>query len=447
MTHQPNLTRRQFLIGCSGAIAALVGSRLTSLAFAAPQHADGTPRDVLLVVFLRGGADGLSMVAPLQDPDRQYYEMARPMLQIPLSGKHALLPLDDNFGLHPFAAPFYELYQEGKLAIIHAAGLTSNTRSHFDAMAYMELGTPGRKTTHTGWLTRHLATANTTSGRSLFPVLAAGGSQPDSLLASRDTVTMSTPDDFSLIAHWYYRDDLRAGLRRLYAGETFLDQVAQETLDAMDIIETVNPGDYQPAHGAQYPEGDFGDNLQVVAQIIKLGLGLQVATLDLGGWDTHEAQAWDVEGYFADLFHELAQGLHAFYMDLDTGGTDNPVNRLTVVVMSEFGRRVRENASRGTDHGHGNVMWVLGGHVNGGQVYGSWPGLHTDQLYQRADLAITTDYRQVLSEILIRRLGNPHLGTIFPGYTGYRALGIVQGEDLPPIYGDAYRVFWPRWMR
>ena len=369
--------------------------------------------------------------------------MARPMLKIPTSGEHALLPLDDRFGLHPFAAPLYELYQDGKLAIIHAAGLTSDTRSHFDAMAYMELGTPDQKVTSTGWLTRHLLTAGDLPSEIILPVLAAGGTQPDSLLGSRETVAMSHPREFQLIAHWRYHNDLRSGLRRLYGGQTLIDHVAQETLDAMDIIETVDPEDYAPANGARYPDGEFGDNLQVIAQMIKLDLGLRVATVDLGGWDTHEHQAWDVEGYFASLLAELAQGLHAFYTDLDDPNAGNPARRLTMVVMSEFGRRVRENASRGTDHGHGNVMLVLGGPVNGGRVYGDWPGLHTDQLYQRADLAITTDYRRVLSEILIRRLGNPHLDVIFPGYTGYEPLGVVQGEDIPPIIGDSQHTYLP----
>lgn len=436
------ITRRGFLIGCSAAIASLVGSRLTSLAFSLP-HQASTPRDILLVIFLRGGADGLSMVPPLADPDRRYYEMARPMLKIPLSGQHALLPLDQRFGLHPFAAPLYELYQDGHLAFVHAAGLTSNTRSHFDAQAYMELGTPDRKNSTTGWITRHLQTQRHTSD-ALIPVLATGGEQPTSLLGSYQAVAMTSPDDFSLVAHWDYEGDLRDGLRRLYQGtDQALDRLGQRTLDTIDIIETLHPGDYTPSHGAQYPDGEFGDNLQVIAQMIKMQLGLEVATVDLGGWDTHEQQAWHVEGYFAELLHELSQGLHAFYTDLDTGGDDNPVQRLTVVVMSEFGRRVRENAALGTDHGHGNVMMVLGGPVNGGRVYGDWPGLHTDQLYQRADLAITTDYRQVLSEILIRRLGNPHLDTIFPGLQDYTPLGILQGDDLPPILGDTHHLFLP----
>ncbi len=437
------ITRRGFLVGCSTAIAALAGSQLTSLAFASPDAPAQANRDILVVIFLRGGSDGLSMVPPRSGPDRGYYEMARPMLKIPATGERALLPLDDRFGLHPFAAPLHELYQDGRLAIIHAAGLTSDTRSHFDAMAYMELGTPGKKHTHNGWLTRHLLTAGNIPPEIIMPVLAAGGEQPDSLLGNRETVAMSSPGNFNLVADWHYRNQLRASLRQLYAGDALLSQVGQETLDAVDIIEAADPDNYTPANGAHYPDGEFGDNLQVIAQMIKLQLGLRLATVDLGGWDTHERQAWEVEGYFANLLEELARGMHAFYTDLDSGGNDNPAQRLTMVVMSEFGRRVRENAARGTDHGHGNVMFALGGKVNGGRIYGDWPGLHTDQLYQRADLAITTDYRRVLSEILIRRLGNPNLGVIFPGYTGYSPLGIVEGEDIPPVTGDGARTYLP----
>jgi len=436
------ITRRGFLAGCSTAIAALAGSQLTSLAFASPD-AENESREIIMAIFLRGGADGLSIVPPLAGPDRGYYEMARPQLQIPTSGANALIPLDDRFGLHPFAAPLHDLYQDGKLAIIHAAGLTSDTRSHFDAMAFMELGTPGQKRTPTGWLTRHLLTAGNLPPEIIIPVLAAGGNQPDSLLGSRETIAMSSPNEFSLIADWQYRNQLRSSLRHLYAGDSWLPQVGQETLDAMDIIENANPDDYVPAHGAAYPDGDFGDNLQIIAQMIKLNLGLRVATVDLGGWDTHERQAWDVTGYFADMVAELAQGLHAFHTDLDSGGADNPATRLTVVVMSEFGRRVRENAARGTDHGHGNIILVLGGKVNGGRVYGDWPGMSADQLYQGADLAITTDYRRVLSEILIRRLKNPNLGVIFPNYRDYAPLGVIQGEDIPPVYDDAVRTFLP----
>jgi uncharacterized protein (DUF1501 family) len=184
------------------------------------------------------------------------------------------------------------------------------------------------------------------------------------------------------------------------------------------------------ANGASYPNGQFGSNLKTVAKLMKLGVGLKAATVDLGGWDTHQAEGEGSGGYLSNLVAELSNGLAAFYTDLDESDSPTYADRMTLVVVSEFGRRLTENASRGTDHGHGSGIFVLGGQVNGGRVISNWPGLHNDQLYDRADLAVTIDYRQVLSEILVRRLGNPRLGAVFPGYKDYQPLGIVRGADL-----------------
>jgi hypothetical protein len=245
---------------------------------------------------------------------------------------------------------------------------------------------------------------------------------------------MRSPDDFSLHGHWYYADWQRQALRQMYTGSSWLHEAGIKSLNALDVIEWSNPGDYTPGNGAVYPNGGFGNDLQSVAQMIKMQLGLRIVTVDLGGWDTHEWQGDDGTGYFAQQIQQLSEGMAAFYTDLSNhNGTDH-TKRLTVVVMSEFGRSFSQNASHGTDHGHGNVMLVMGGTVNGGKVYGQWPGLATEQLYDRRDLQITTDYRRVLSEILIRRLGNPNLGTIFPNYADYSPLGILQGSDIAPIY-------------
>lgn len=424
-----NLSRRGFMVGCSATIAALTGGRLTHVAFGS---AEAEPnQDILVVVFLRGGMDGLSVVAPMAGDDRGHYEAARPTLALPTGSS---LKLTDFFGLHPAAAPLYDLYSAGKAAVIHAAGLTSDTRSHFDAMQYMELGTPDQKTSTSGWLTRHLLTAGNLPEQIVAPAIATGGSAPVSLLGSHEAIAMNTPRDFTFNGNWRYGNWQRHALRKMYKGSTWLHQAGLQTLDAVDVIEYASPQSYTPENGAVYPNGGFGSSLRTVAQMIKMQLGMRIATIDLGGWDTHEYQGDQGGGYFAGRMAELSSGIHALMTDLsNSSGTDH-TKRLTLVVMSEFGRSFRANASRGTDHGHGNVMFVVGGNVNGGKVYGEWPGLAADQLYDRRDLAITTDYRRVLSEILIRRLGNPNLGAIFPGYSGYTPMGILQGEDLAPVY-------------
>lgn len=425
-------SRRRFLVGCSAAIAGMATAKLGHVAFGS---ADAEPnQEVLLVIFLRGGLDGLSVVAPLAGDDRGHYESARGRLALPTSGSNAMLPLSDFYGLNPAAAPLHELFQNGSAAIVHAAGLDSDTRSHFDAMEYMELGTPGSKSMTSGWLTRHLESAGNLPGTIIAPAISASGSTPTSLRGSSEAIGMMRPKDFSFNGHWRYANWHRMALRNMYSGTTWLHEAGTQTLDAVDVVEYADPGSYTPGNGAEYPGGSLGDSLQTVAQMVKMQLGMRIATIDYGGWDTHEYQGDEGTGYFAGRLNGLAQGIHGLMTDLsDVEGTDH-TKRLTIVVMSEFGRSFRANASRGTDHGHGNVMMVVGGSVNGGQVYGDWPGLHTEQLYDRRDLEITTDYRRVLSEVLIRRLGNPNLGTIFPGYAGYAPMGVLQGTDMNPIY-------------
>lgn len=403
------IPRRQFLQGCSAAIAAMAGARLTNIAFAKQDN----PSDTLVVVFLRGGWDALNVVPPLEGDDRGFYEKARPDIQIP-----NLLRLNDQFGLHPAMSPLYDLYQQGKAGVIHAVGLNYDTRSHFDAQEYIELGTPGSKSTASGWITRHLQASGISS---ILPVLSTSG-QPTSLLNFVPTVSLSTPEDFSLWDNGL-RDSHMTALRSLYAGESLIHRAGMRTLDALDIVSPLSGGGYEPSNGAFYNDDEFGIQLKTVAQMIKLDAGLRVAAVDFGGWDTHEYQNDRDGGYMADLLNSLASGLANFYLDLDSGYTE----KLSVVVVSEFGRRLVQNESYGTDHGHGSVMLTLGGSVNGGQVFGQFPGLHNDQLYDHADLAITTDYRQVLSELLTKRMGNADIESVFPGFSGsYSPLGIYQ---------------------
>lgn len=423
------ITRRSFIYTCSAAVAA-ASSRLTLAAFG---PAGSGSKDMLLVVFLRGGADLLSLVAPRDGADRGYYEAARPSLALPVQGEGALLPLDAAFGLHPAAAGLHALWDAGKLAIVHACGMFVDTRSHFDAQEFIELGTPGSRSVASGWLARHLRSAGGEAS-ALMPALAVGDGQPTSLVGASRTVAMNDPDGFDIATGpWAWRDAQRLAMRHLY-GEagTAVHGAGSQALDAMDLVEAYAGSAVPPANGAVYPDTDFGRHLRLLAQLLRLDLGLQAATVDLGGWDTHVEQAYGASGRFADLARTLSDGLAAFCQDLGGPGSDVPLRRVTVVVQSEFGRRVRENADRGTDHGHGNAILVLGGRVLGG-LKGSWPGLRPDALYDGADVAVTTDYRRVLSEILIRRLGNSRLTTVFPGYSGYSPLGVVEGTDLPVV--------------
>lgn len=403
------LPRRQFLQGCSAAIAAMAGAKLTNIAFARQDN----PSDTLVVVFLRGGWDALNVVAPIDGDDRGYYEKARPDIQI-----QNLLRLNDQFGMHPAMSPLYDLYQAGKAGIVHAVGLNVDTRSHFDAQEYIELGTPGSKSTASGWITRHLQASGISS---ILPVVSTSG-QPTSLLNFVPTVSVNTPEEFSLWDNGL-RDSHINALRQMYAGESLLHRAGSRTLDALDIVSPLSGGGYEPSNGAYYNDDEFGIQLKTVAQMIKLDAGLRVATVDFGSWDTHEYQNDRDGGYMAELLNSLASGLANFYLDLDSGYTD----KLSVVVVSEFGRRLVQNESYGTDHGHGSVMFTLGGNVNGGQVYGNWPGLHNDQLYDHADLAVTTDYRQVLGELLAQRANNANIESVFPGFSGnYNPLGIFR---------------------
>ena len=404
----PKLTRRNFLQGCSAAIAAMAGARLTNVAFAQQD----SPTDTLVVVFLRGGWDALNVVPPIGGADRAFYETARPDIKI-----SNLLQLNDQFGMHPALAPLHGLYQDGRMAVVHAVGLNYDTRSHFDAQEFIELGTPGTKNTTSGWITRHL---QSNSVSSILPALSTSGA-PSSLLNFVPTVNLNDPGDFSQWDNGLVQSQ-QAALRQLYSGETLLHRAGLRTLESMDIVSPLVEQEYQPSNGASYGDNELGNQLKTVARMIKLNAGLRVATVDYGGWDTHEYETDGNGGYIANMLGDLASGLSNFYLDLDSGYND----RLSVVVISEFGRRLVQNEAYGTDHGHGSVMFTLGGGVNGGQVYGAWPGLHNDQLYDHADLAITTDYRQVMSELLTRRLGESNISNVFPGFAPSGELGIFR---------------------
>ena len=408
------LTRRTFLksagaLGVLGASSSLFPAWMPRMAFAQSQaHMRG---DVLVVIFLRGGMDGLSAVAPIGDGE--HYYAARPTLAVPEPGAaNGALDLDGYFGFHPAMAPLYDIYQSGQLAVVQATGLTNATRSHFDAMQFMEYGTPDSKTTGTGWVGRHL---ETTAGAndSPFRAIGMGAMVPDSLRGNIAPLSLRSIADFHLRGREGELQQAREALARLYRIEAPQDQLtaqARMVFSTVEMLQQINAQGYTPAHGAAYPEDGegFGRGLRQIAQLIKADVGLEVACVDLGGWDTHENQGTQ-GGFFAAHLDVLARGLGAFYADLQ-----DRMGNVTVVTMSEFGRRVAENASAGTDHGHGNFMLLMGGGTQGGQVYADWPTLAPDALND-GDLAITTDYRDVLAEVLTRRLNNPAVDQVFPG--------------------------------
>jgi uncharacterized protein (DUF1501 family) len=417
--------RREFLVGCSAAIAAMAGSRITGFSFAP----DGSlNREIFVFVFLRGGCDGLNLVGPAND---SYYIAERPLeLRVSDSGDNAGFILknglaDLDFRLHFKAPELKELYDANNLAIIHGAGLTNGTRSHFDAQDYIERGSISNKNLSEGWFTRFLKSADS-SDVSLFRSMAMTSVLPASFLGSQGTVAATNLADYKL----HGDDRLQELLRAFYKGDRLIDEVANNTLNSIQFLRqqlaksgTDGAIDATTRKNAGYiANNPFSRSLSTLAQVIKMDAGLQVATVDYGGWDTHEHQT----NIFNNLTEALSKSLGAFYNDIA-----NFHSKVTVVVMSEFGRRLKSNKSGGTDHGHGNVMLVLGGNVNGGQMYGKWPGLSNEQLDNHVDLAVTTDYRTVLSEVVVRRLQNKKLGYIFPGLSEYKPLGFMRGEDLP----------------
>jgi len=394
------LSRRRFLQGT----AVLAGA--TALAGLPARYAFGAgPGDVLVVLSLRGGFDGLSALVPGSDAD---YRRLRPTIGVPAT---SLLPLDRTFGLHPQLAPLKPLWDAGTLALVHAVGAPDPTRSHFDAQRSMEAA--GSSPASSGWLDRHLAAAGAAG---TFAGVAMGSRSPLSLAGPVPPVSMGTPTDFGLSVWDGYRADYSTALAGLHAGGTHpVDRLVGTTLTAVQTMRAVTASAYTPSGGAVYDDTDVGRGLRDVAQLVKAGIGLRVATMDMGDWDMHDdlgRQGGVDGGRMHDRLHDLGRALAAFAADTALAG-------VTVVTLSEFGRRAQENGSGGVDHGHGNAVFVLGGGVRGGKVYGRWPGLAPGALVD-GDLAGTTDYRAVLSELLVDRCGasTAGLAQVFPGWSG-----------------------------
>jgi uncharacterized protein (DUF1501 family) len=401
-----SITRRIFLRHSALAVVgtAAVPSFLTRAAFGAAETGARTKR--LVVIFQRGAADGLNIVVPYAEP--QYYAM-RPGINIP---KKAVLDLNGFFGLHPSMSAFQPLWQQGHLAIVHAAGSPDTTRSHFDAQDFMETGTPGVKVTGNGWLNRSLRGMPLTAQNSPFRAIALGPSVPRILGGSEPAVAMNNINDFSVGGKNPKGNPAATAFEAMYdhSSDSVLHGTGEETFDAVKMLKAADPGQYAADPGANYPKGRFGDSLRQLAQLIKANLGVQVAFADISGWD-HHVNEGATQGQLANVLTDFSQSIAAFWTDLGDLMEDT-----IVVTMSEFGRTARENGNRGTDHGHANVMFVLGGPVKGGRVYGRWPGLDQSQLYEGRDLALTTDFRQVIGEAVSRHMGNQNLAKVFPGF-------------------------------
>ena len=385
-------------------------------------------KKTLICIFQRGAVDGLNMVVPFGD---QSYYSARRAIAVPQPTRgNGSLDLDGFFALHPGLQPLHDLYGRNELAIVHAVGSPHPTRSHFDAQDYMETGTPGVKSTRDGWLNRVLAeTCADCSGRTLdnkkahaadhatgqvalgtgaaaLRGVSMGAETPRAMRGKAPTLSIANLDTFGI------NGGVENAFERTYGTEagTIIGSAADGAFEAMQILKKANVAQYRPASGVEYPAGDFGRSLRQVAQLIKSGVGVEVAFVDIGGWDTHQNQGGE-QGQLAQRFRELSRGVRALYDDLGDRMDD-----VVVLTMSEFGRTVRENGTGGTDHGHATCMFVMGGPVKGGKIYGEWPGLSPEKLHEGRDLAVTTDFRDLFGEVALKHLGASKLDKVFPGY-------------------------------
>jgi uncharacterized protein (DUF1501 family) len=362
----------------------------------------------LIAIFQRGAVDGLNMIVPYGEAD---YYRARPSIAIQRpNAPEGAIDLDGFFGFNPRLSPLKPLWDSRDLAIIHACGSPDATRSHFDAQDYMESGTPGVKSTSDGWLNRYLQ-ARKEETESAFRAVALSPQLPRLLQGHAPALAMSQIAQFGIRGG--QGDMMSNSFEAQYAAaaDQVLNGVGREAFSAMKTLKVADPSRYQPANGAQYPNGPFGQALRQIAQLAKSDVGLEVAFADIGGWDTHVNQG-NAQGQLANRLDDFSRSLAALVTDLGDRMADT-----VVLTMSEFGRAVSENGNRGTDHGHGNAMLVIGGGLRGGKVYGKWPGLATERRYEGRDLAVTTDFRDVFGEIVVRHLGLANPQPVFPGYT------------------------------
>ena len=426
------INRRVFLKGGAMALIALARPPEFLARSLLAETRAAARRKTLICVFQRGAADGLSMVVPFGDP--AYYAARRSIAIARPGGGSGALDLDGHFGLHPSLQPLMDLYRRNELAIVHAAGSPATTRSHFEAQDIMETASPDRRATD-GWLNRvlretecdacagrtladpaahaadHAAGQALAGGEAALRGIAMGAALPLSLRGTAPSLAISDLDRFGVAGG---RDASLAGtFAEMYRTDhgDLVSGAAGEGLEAAELLKRIDPARYQPAASVRYPQTEFGRSLRQIAQLVKAEVGVEVAFADLGGWDTHVAQG-GADGQLARRLGELAQGLRALRDDLGERMRD-----VVILTMSEFGRTVAENGTGGTDHGHANCMFVLGGDVRGGRVLGDWPGLAPEQLNEGRDLKVTTDFRDVFGEIAQAHLGASHLDRVFPGFS------------------------------
>lgn len=402
-------TRRRLLT--AGAAAAGLGA----LDVAAPRMAfAGTRRrgDLLVVITLEGGADGLSLIPPLSDPS---YATARPDIAVRPS---QALHLDRSFGLHPGLAPLLPYWRNHQLAVVQAVGDSDGTRSHFEATDAMQRGVNLSSRVSTGWIDRYLVARGLTTDA--FPALDIGDRPSGALVGDAPSMTTSDVSRLGLAADAARSKAMELALAQMYAGISGPYAAAgRETLDALRRFARFRGHPYQPRAGITYPVDQLGSSLLQVAQVARADVGLEVACVSAGGWDTHQGMGDATSGYLSDLVSRFGRAVAAFAKDLGP-----LLATTTIVTMSEFGRRVAQNGSNGVDHGHGSSMLVLGGGIRGGRVYGRWPGLGANQL-EDGDLRVTTDYRDVLGELVRRRLGGRSLNQVFPDHRPHE-LGLAR---------------------
>jgi uncharacterized protein (DUF1501 family) len=409
------ISRRVFLKNGSFALVSLgfAPSFLARTAFAA---APARRSKRLIAIFQRGAVDGLSVVVPYGEND--YYRV-RPTIAIarPKSQDTAALDLDGFFGFNPRLAPLKPLWDRRDLAVVHACGSPDSTRSHFDAQDYMESATPGIKSTGDGWLNRYLQAKHAESETS-FRAVALTPQLPRMLQGSAPALAMSQIAQFGLRGA-AMNDSFEAQYQA--AADRVLNGTGREAFDAMKTLKVADPARYAVENGAEYPQSPFAQALKQIAQLTKADVGLEVAFAEIGGWDTHVNQG-SSQGQLGARLNDFSKSIAALVTDLGDRMADT-----VVLTMSEFGRAVSENGNRGTDHGHGNAMLVIGGGVRGGHVYGKWPGLAADKRYEGRDLAVTTDFRDVFGEIVVRHMGVADPTAIFPGYS-------VQPSRFPGLF-------------